>query len=183
MILRLSIFALIILTGCGYHFGQGGALTNYKTIAVPYVLGDRDGDLTAAIIKKVSQSGFFKYHNNHSELILDVKIIDHYDQNVGYRYDRDRKGKLISTVIPTETRIHALVEVNVTETATGCVLLGPTRLRASYDFDHDYYASPNGVNIFSLGQLSDYDAAHDAVFVPLNRVLAEKIVDYITESW
>ena len=55
-------------------------------------------------------------------------------------------------------------------------------IKASMDFDHDYYSSRHGVNIFSLGQLTDYDTAEDTVRKPLNDRLAEKIADYVINA-
>jgi hypothetical protein len=82
-----------------------------------------------------------------------------------------------------ETRIIATVEISVTESGSCRTLLEPVRLTASVDFDHDYYFSRNGVNVFSLGQLIDIDSAYDAVQTPLHDLLARKIVDYLNESW
>ena len=65
---------------------------------------------------------------------------------------------------------------------TGAVLGGPTTINAVADFDNSFYSSRNELNKFSLGQLNDIDAARDAVMQPLNRELAERIVDYIINS-
>jgi len=73
--------------------------------------------------------------------------------------------------------------VTVRETCSGSIVLGPAQLDASVDFDHDYYYSPDGINEFSLGQLTDYDVAYDTVQRPLNQALARKVVDYLTHSW
>lgn len=173
---------LLILTSCGYRTGQGGVVSSYKTISVPYVVGDLDGSLTSAIVRQLSRNGDLEYQSDGA-LALQIEIIDFRDVNIGFRYDRDNHGHLTKTIIPTETRITEICEVKVMEACSGKVVLGPTRIAASVDFDHDYYSSRNGVNIFSLGQLSDYDTAHDAVYVPLNQALAQKIVDYVCGYW
>lgn len=174
---------LCILTSCGYHYGQSGVLPSYQTIAIPYVQGDPDGALTASLIKEVSQSGAFEYRYEGGALLLDVAIIDTDDENVGFRYDLKKNGKLKKRLIPDETRTTMLAEVSVKETASGKVLLGPVRLSADVTFDHDFYSSRNGINVFSLGQLSDIDEARDAAQCPLHQALARKIVDYITNDW
>ncbi len=181
--LFLCFLSLFLLIGCHYQFGHGDLSTRYFTISVPYVDGDKDGELTANLIEKISTSGAFQYRHSGGELILKAKVIELRDENIGFRYDRKKQGNLKRAIVPTETRLNALVEVSVIEAATNKIMRGPTRITASIDFDHDYYYSRNAVNIFSLGQLSDIDAAYDAVMRPLNRCLAEKIVDYIINSW
>jgi len=184
----LSVFAfscllLYSLTACGYRVGNSGLTSKYSSISVPYVQGDVDGSLTAAITHQIARSGSFTYRADGGELLLIVKIVDLSDENVGFRYNRNKEGDLKKTIIPVETRLFITVEVVVTEAASGCVVLEPVRLFASMVCDHDYYSSANEVNRFSLGQLSDVDAAFEAVQRPLNEELALKIVDYISDSW
>ena len=184
MLLRLlTILGFGLLAGCGYKAGFDGLPTEYRTITMPYVEGDWNGELTNAIIGQISRSGSFEYRNDCANLILIVKVIDFSDENIGFRYDRHKDGRLRDTIIPVETRLFALVEVSVVDAASGKVVLGPSRLSANVDFDHDYYSSRNEVNVFSLGQLSDFDSANDAAHTPLNYVLSRKIVDYISDNW
>lgn len=175
----------LLLSGCGYQLGQGnsGLPSRYSTISVPYVKGDLDGSLTSAIIKEVVCSGAFAYQYCGGALILNVTEIEIDEDNIGFRYDLRKRGSLTKDIIPTEARITILVEVQVTEAISSTIILGPVLLSASVDYDHDYYNSRDGVNIFSLGQLSDLEAAYDAVQAPLNCAIAEKIVDYISQSW
>lgn len=178
------ILCIFLFTGCGYRCGQEDGLpANYPTISVPYVEGDIDGSLTAAVIKAICRSGAFEYRTCNGALTLNVIQLDVDEDNIGFRYDRRKRGQLTDDVIPTEARITSLVEVSVTEAVSGRVVLGPVRLSASVDYDHDFYSSRNGVNIFSLGQLSDLEEAYDAVQAPLHYALAQKIVDYVTQSW
>lgn len=178
------LLVLAILCSCGYHVGQGEGLPcRYNSLSIPYVVGDEDGAITYALVKEVVRSGAFEYRNNGGALILYVEKVDEYEENIGFRYDRKKRGKLTKDTIPTEGRLTMVVEVSVVEAASCCTVLGPVRLSASIDYDHDYYSSRDGVNIFSLGQLSDLDEAYDAAQAPLNRVAALKVVDYITQSW
>ena len=181
----LILCAFCFLVSCsGYQIGQGNALSGrYSTITVPYVVGDQDGYLTAAIVKEIVRSGLFEYQQAGGSLILYVKVIDLLEDNIGFRYDRRKRGTLTQDVIPTETRITIIVELKVVEAISCNSLLGPVRLSASVDYDHDYYSSRDGVNVFSLGQLSDLDAAYDAAQIPLNRAIAEKIADYLIQAW
>lgn len=181
---HVLLLALVCLcTSCaGYRWGHGDMISQFQTISVPYVEGDYDGDLTAAIIQQVSQSGLLTYRDSGADLILQVDIIDYSDENIGFRYDRKKSGKLSSRIIPDETRAWVSAEVSVL--AAGCEepVLGPVLLSAYVEFDHDYYDSRNGINVFSLGQLTDIDAARDTAQRPLNRCLAQKIVDYIAAN-
>ena len=152
-------------------------------MSIPFVEGDLDGELTAELIRQVAQSGAFEYRKEGGALLLQVDVIDTSDENIGFRYDQNKKGKIKKRLISDETRTSILVEVSVKEVGTGTILLGPARLSANVEFDHDYYSSRNGVNIFSLGQLTDYDEAHNAARRPLHYALARKIVDYLNNNW
>lgn len=173
----------LFLSACGYHFGLGDLPAKYETISVPYVEGDASGELTAQLIKELGCSGALTYSQNGGELILQVKIVEISEMNVGFRYDRNKKDKREHDIIPSETRITAQVEVSVVEAASCCTVLGPAKLQASAEFDHDYYFGSGRTNDFSLGQLTDYDSAFDAVKTPLYYRLSEKIVDYVIHSW
>lgn len=180
--LLLSLF--ITTVSCGYHIGHGGRLlSQYFTFSVPFIKGDQNGSLTAEVIKQMSLSGF-SYSCSGEDLIIQIELIEFNDENIGFRYDRNKKGRIIKSrsIIPTETRITASAQVTVID-ISGNILLGPTKISANLDFDHDYYSSRNGINIFSLGQLDDYDAAYDAVYQPLVKALARKIVDFVCDSW
>lgn len=179
VLLQLSF----VLTSCGYRIGQGSIPDRYDSISVPYICGDIDGALTSAVIREFEANSGLKYVNSCGSLILSINLLDLRDQNIGFRYDRDKRDRITDCIVPTETRITAIVEVKVIEACSGKCVLGPVVLSSSVDFDHDYYSSRNGVNIFSLGQLNDIDAARDAVRTPLNRALARKIVEYVNESW
>lgn len=178
----LSLFFLVP-TGCQYQFGYGDLSQQYATISVPYVEGDLNGDLTARVIKQLSTTGAFIYRAEGGDLTLKIKLLEIADENIGFRYNRHKDGELKKTIIPTETRAAATIELVVIESASGKILRGPTRLSASVEFDHDYYASRNEINVFSLGQLTDIDAAQEAARTPLNKELAEKVADYLLYSW
>lgn len=179
----LALLCACSLFSCGYQWGDGGLSSSYRTISVPYVEGDWNGDLTAAIVQQISQTGTLKYRVNDGDLILIVSVVDERDQDIGFRYDRKKDGKFRSRIIPDETRIFITAEMKVMEAISGTIILGPVRITADVDFDHDYYSTRGGVNIFSLGQLTDEDEAREAAHVPLNRRLAKKIVDYVNDYW
>src|SRR5688572_2942270 len=176
----VPILLCTLFVSCGYRWGNNGLAQRYSSISVPYVQGDWDGSLTAAIVRQIARSGSFEYRSQGGELILIIKIMDLSDENIGFRYNRNKEGELKKTIIPVETRLLITAEVVVMESGSGCVVLEPVRLSASMDCDHSYYSSPNEVNSFSLGQLADVDAAFEAVMRPLYEVLAQKIVDYVS---
>lgn len=185
---RYSVYLALLLlaafaAGCQYRMGQGDNCCPYSTVSIPYVDGDVDGDLTAELIKTLASSGTLRYCPSGGQLVLKVKVQEADDDNIGFRYDRKGDGRRKKTIIPTETRIKAVAEVILMEEGSGKIIRGPVLVHASVDFDHDYYTSRHEENIFSLGQLSDIDAARTAVRQPLNRVLAGKIVDMINQSW
>lgn len=172
-----------LLTACGYRFGEGALTDRYSSITVPYITGDATGELTALVIRELNTSGSLSYKKECADLILLVEVIQWHDENIGFRYYVNKKGKRKDYIVPTETRISAVVQVQVIESVSGCSVLGPVRLRADVDFDHDYYSSRNAVNIFSLGQLSDVDEAHDAAMHPINKCIAKKVVSYLINAW
>jgi hypothetical protein len=184
-IARVFIFFIsyLSLTGCHYQFGRGELSQRYQTISVPYVKGDQKGELTAEIIKRLETSGAFRYRSEGGELTLKVELVEFHEENVAFRYDRKKTGELKKSIIPTETRLQALAEVQLIERGTNQTIWGPMRVTASVEFDHTYYATRDEINVFSLGQLNDFDAARDAVMHPLNRALAERIVDEVLNSW
>lgn len=177
------LFLLPFLTSCGYHFGEGGISSQYQTISVPLASGDLEGDLTKDVVEELVKSGVYTYVRDGGAVTLNIDIVDEFDENIGFRYDRKNDGKRRHEIIPTETRAFIVAEVSLSETYSCKTLLGPARITAWIDFDHDYYTTRGEVNVFSLGQLNDYDEAYDAVYIPLNRLLAQKIVDFVQDSW
>lgn len=174
---------LLLFSGCGYHLNRGNLSENYQTIFIPYAEGDQKGELTQAVIKKISTSGALAYVTCGGDLKLEMKLVDLDDENIGFRYDRKKSGRLTHSLIPAETRLKGGVELSVIETSTGKIVRGPTLIHASVDYDHTFYTSRKKENIFSLGQLDDIDAATEAGMIPFNQKLAEKIVDYLINSW
>lgn len=176
-ILILPLF--LLLASCGYRSGTAGALSSYETISIPYVKNDEDGRMTAALVKVISVESGLQYVKGGGDLTLLVEILAFENENIGYRYDQKDSGKLRHSIIPTETRLIAVAQVMLIDCATGEAIAGPAKITATVDFDHDYERTRNGINIFSLGQLTDYDEAYDAAFHPLYNVLSQKIADFI----
>jgi hypothetical protein len=179
---------LLLLCGCGYHFGKTG--DEQTTISVPFVKGDSDGMLTNEIIRAISSTGYFEYRRNDGNLQLLATILSDTDDRIGYRYDRDpTTGKRRKNIVGTENRETINVEVKLIDTYTQEILLGPEIISASADYD---YVDSNSIRDltfinskghattiidFSLGQLDSIEGAHDDAQTPIFRKLAQKIVD------
>lgn len=176
--MKKALIALLLLCSCGYRFERDQLLP--RTLSVPFAEEDVDGDLTAAVIQQISSSGVFAYRKEGGSVLLKIKIVDLRDENIGFRYYRNKEGKLKKDLIPTETRVAVSAEVTLVEAGSCTPILGPALISAGLDFDHDFYSSDT---TFSLGQLNDFDSAYDAVTHPLNKVLAQKIVDFVNDGW
>jgi len=180
---RAQLLILILLTGCGYHIGHNRISENYHTVSIPFAEGDATGAFTKELIHVLSASGAYVYQPCNPDAILSVRLIKYYDENIGFRYDRDSEGEIEETLVPSETRRFVSAEVKMIDARRGCVVLGPSLIKVYVDFDHEFNSSRDAVNVFSLGQVTDIDGAIDAVARPLNRALAQRIVDYISNAW
>lgn len=174
--------AIATLSSCGYHHESENPRLYQRTLSIDPIQEDWNGDLTAALVEQMAASCSIKYRHCGGDLILHVQLEDVDEKNIGFRYDHHNDGKIRKSIIPTETRLTACALVSLEETGSNTTVLGPVRITASVDFDHDYYTTWHGVNIFSLGQLNDYDEAYDAAYPPLIEALAQKIVEYLVEA-
>ena len=168
-----------LLTGCGYQFGEGELSQRFDTFSVRFAKGDLSGHLTEQVIRRVASETALTYVNDGADLELLLELVEVDEENVGFRYDRNKHNRRVDYIIPSETRLRAYVQLTLMDRARGCVLAGPTLLEADYEFDHDYYTSHSAVNIFSLGQVTDYDEAYEAALKPLYENLAQKVADYL----
>lgn len=181
--MRKILLLALFFSSCGYKGGQGSLISEYETVTIPYVKNDVDGFMTRELTRSIATRSPLRVENEEADLILSVDLLKIDEENIGFRYDRHKRGKLIDNIIPVETRLFARAEITLIQASTGCIVMEPVVIVASYDFDHDYTSPNNAVNIFSLGQLTDYDEAYDAALKPLYRNLAIKIADYISDLW
>ncbi len=175
---KAVLLALLLLAGCGYTLVDGTA-TRY-TVSVPFIERDNGGELTRSLVKELSQSVNFR-PSRAGRYTLEVVFLETKDENVGFRYDQNSDGELINTVIPAETRTSLLVEITLVDNYTHCRYFGPSRLSAGVTYDHDWYTSHGAVNVFSMGQVTDYFDAKDGIYPQLSRRLAKKIVDLLDQ--
>lgn len=182
--MRSVLFCIaFLLTGCGYTTQTGDRVDVSRGINVPFVVGDIDGLLTQELVRELATRGCTIRQHAPCNLILSVELLEIRDENIGFRYDRKKRGRLTHSIVPVETRVFAKAKVSVEDLSQNCTLLGPVYIEAWYDYDNDYYYSQNGVNVFSLGELSDYETAREAAKRPLYCKLARKIADYVLVSW
>lgn len=174
----LSFFILLVLTSCGYQF-DNISHDSRKTICVPYALGDHQGDLTTQVIHLLASSGKFLPVSSGGRYQLNIYLLNSRNENVGFRYDVNQDGALTNTLVPQETRTSLLVEIDLYDRFYDCTVIGPAKVSASTVYDHEWYSSPNAINVFSLGQVNDYSDARDGALFPLNQKLAQKIVDLV----
>lgn len=168
------VFLSVIFVSCGYRQEGIPWEGDAPTISVPYVEGDPDGQMTRALIYQIAASGRYVYRTDGGCFILRSRVIDEHNENIGFRYEKNKNCKVTREIVPVETRGWIAIEVELLS-SQGKLLRGPCRIQAATEYDHDYYTIRDQVNIFSLGQLTDVDSAEDASLTPLYQRIAEKI--------
>ena len=181
----LFLFLLLLfLTACGYRFGRGEILERYSTVCVPFVEGDNQGLFTATLIRTLAAKGSVAYRSSGADLALRVSLLPPSDTNIGFMFAPKKKREEISKiVVSNEARLGIGARIMVIDRRTGCPLLGPLEVWSSVDYDFEPDLSNINENAFSLGQLEMHNIAQEAAFFPLYAMLAEKIVDYVNNSW
>lgn len=177
------LFLSVFFSSCGYRWGRGGIEETYKTISVPYVLGDDAGLLTSAIIHQLAATGALEYRNGGGELILSVCLKELDDEKIGFIYAPESNGSLSNIVVSNESRLVLFAEVCLIERCSGNPLWGPIEMASSLSFDFEPDLSQANVHTESIGQLEMHPLAKDTALPALYFQLAEKIVDYVNNSW
>jgi hypothetical protein len=182
----LSLTMCLILAACGgYRWGREGFAQHYKTICVPYAEGDEVGLFTEALIRAVTTRSMLAYTACGADLQLKVCLLSPEDINIGFIYaprehDDDRPSKVISA---NEARLTQRVQITLIDNRSGSSILGPLEIATSLTYDFESDLSHDNENNFSLGQFEMHNIAQTAAFPPLYTLLAEKIVDYVNNSW
>lgn len=182
----VSIIALVLLSSCGYHFYGS---EDRKTVSIPYVVGDVEGQLTNEIIHQLSSSGAYEYVRSGGNLTLKVAVVAETMDKIGYRYDRKEfSGKIEKNLMQTENRRNMTAEVTLVDDTTGEIIFGPHNFSSFAEFDYVdvnslrdlSFINEHGHRVpvldFSLGQLDSIEGAQDTAITPLYRQLAQKIV-------
>src|SRR3569832_862156 len=100
--LLLASLLTLSLTSCGY---RPVASDDKVTISVPYVEGDKQGQLTAEVIRQLTNSDIFEFVRKDGD--LELKLVLNGDQHdvIGFEYDRTIKnGKVERNLMATENR-------------------------------------------------------------------------------
>lgn len=172
---------IFLLEGCHYQIERYPSEWQRATLSIPYIEGDEEGALTSEVIKQITASGLFHYINTASEsdFLLKIEYLKSRIENVGFRYESNKHGKLKKFIIPSETRVHATIAYTLLENTTHKIVKGPITIEAYTTFDHEYDKVTHHVNQFSLGQLTNIEEAQKSAMLkgPLNRILASKIVE------
>ncbi len=197
--MRLPIifaFFCLYLSSCGYRWEPDYPNGVRPSIAVPFVIGDEEGNLTSEIVRALNSSGLAEVRNSAGDYRLQVTILGSGIETVGYRRDRqDIFGKSRKQLLACEGRKTMTVEATLFEGDTGKVAFGPYQVSA--DADYDYvdgdslkdlaFIGATGAEIivlpFSLGQLESNETAQEASTRPLYNRIAQKIVDVIFSEW
>ncbi len=182
--LLASLLALSF-TSCGYH---NAASDDRTTISIPYVEGDAQGQLTAELIRQITNSNMYDFVKKDGDLCLKVTIMGDKNEIVGFQYDlTTKKGKIERNLMAEENRRTLTAQVTLTDTTTEEVIVGPVNITASTDYDYIDVNSLKTVSFinehgkrektisFSLGQLDSIEGAQDAALTPIYRQLAQKI--------
>ncbi len=180
----LAGFLALSLTSCGYRT----ASEDKTTISVPYVEGDNQGQLTAEIIRQLTNSDMYDFVRKDGDLVLIVSLVGDRNDHVGFKYDRtEKKGKIEHNLMSTENRRILTAQVTLSRPDTEEVVLGPMTITATGDYDYidvntlkelafrDQQGKRKKTINFSLGQLDSVEGAQDAVLTPIYRQLAQKI--------
>ncbi|MES2199179.1 MAG: hypothetical protein V4489_03315 [Chlamydiota bacterium] len=179
----LVLLLLFLTSCCGYHYSSQEE--SAQTISVPYILGDPDALLNNELVYQLSSSGEFSCLQSGGDFILQVVIASDTHERIGFRYDRDNpSGSLEKNILGVEDCRSIIAMVSLIERSSGKVILGPSEVRASVDYDYTDPGSPRDLLFaksqpimpFSLGQLDSYEGAHDDAARPLFRQLSKKIV-------
>lgn len=178
-------FLALSLTSCGY---RTAASDDKTTISIPYVEGDNQGQLTAEIIRQLTNSDIYDFVREDGDLVLKVSLVGDRNDHVGFKYDRtEKKGKIEHNLMATENRRMLTAQVILSRGATEEVIFGPLNITATGDYDyidvntlkelafHDPQGKRKKTINFSLGQLDSIEGAQDAVLTPIYRQLAQKI--------
>ena len=183
---NLKLLSLLSLSSCGYSTYQPDDKT---TISIPYIQGDREGQLTAELTRQLTASGLYEIVSSQGDLVLHISLIGDQNDIVGFRYDRsEESGKLEKNLMATENRRLLSATVMVSELGKDAPLTGPVTITGSGEYDYidvstlrelAFLSSSGKIEKaidFSLGQLDSVEGAQDAVLTPAYSQLAKKIV-------
>lgn len=174
---------LFFLCSCGYHFNSSQHETRvHKTISVPYIEGDTDGQLTSTLIQVLNSSSALKYQPDESDLVLKVSLVGTKSEEVGYN-QAVQNGQSLKWLVPNESKQSACVTVEVIDTKANKVILGPKHLSSSVYYTYDPNFNVDNLVRFSLAQYNFQEISARIAKAPLDTRLAKTIVNYLEYAW
>jgi hypothetical protein len=191
---KWGIPLLIFLAGCGYHHYPTSA--QYK-FDVPFIKGDKDGQLTASVIKSLSKSPFLQYDPSQPQILITANIDSAEAEQIGYQYRmKDNDSEVQDRLVPNEGRRSVIVTFQIKTPQDSEPYKMVVEGNSDYDFvDPDSFKAlafnaPNGelvtVLAFSLGQLDSEEGAKLASFSPCYGQVAakfsERLSRYISQN-
>ena len=179
----ISLVIVAVLTSCHYSAGPGNSPWVGASVSVPYICGDLNGEYTRALIREVNQCTELCYSDGCATYQIEVAISECTDENIGFRYDRNKSGNLTDHLIPIESRNRIVAQFSLIDCHNGCIALGPEEVVVNVEFDHEFDSGSDRLNQFSLGQVTDLEATKLTVPTRAGKVLAKKIVSYICDAW
>lgn len=176
-----SIIIIVICflsSSCGYHF-----LTKPKTsptLAIPYIQGDLDGEVTNILIQKMTELGYFIPVSGISDFIIQAQVKSDRVDVIGFQFDpkyiEDKR------VIANENRRSIELEFSILSGRTREKLFGPYLIKESIDYDFlddcpckDSIQSQQSSLNFSLGQLDSREGAFSSCASPLFHKVTDRI--------
>ncbi len=178
----LYVAASILFSSCSYKFAPSVEHSSVQTVSIPFISGDEAGELTSRIVYAIEKLPSIRYVPDGGRYTLLVRIIDEDEEKIGYRFQPHKHVAARGKIIPSEGRAQALVEVQLIESGTKKVLIGPGYILGTCEFEHQNNSLNNDINKFSLGQLTDIDTTQDVLFIPLYRNTAEKVALWLQDN-
>lgn len=159
--------------------GSASLTDEHQTFYVPYAKGDVQGTFTQIFIQKMAAGTPLRYAHGDADLEIKVCLSSPVQRNIGFIYAP--KDSQVTTA--NEGRLTQTATVTVVDCTRGCTVLGPTDIIAWVDYDFESDMGTVNRHAFALGQLEMNPLAKDAATPALYGLLAEKIVDYVSNSW
>lgn len=172
-------------SSCGYRLMHE---TEPLAVAVPFIQGDKNGDLTRAVIEEISKCHMLTYGGDDSALIVKISFKDELDDPIGYKYrTNDINAKTLNKLSSTQSRYTLVVQVDVVHAHSLEEVIPSFVISEFIEYDYADSQSFNDLAFTnrsgrietvlnqSLGQL---DAKEDATVVAkkrLYRLIAAKI--------
>jgi len=183
---NLGLVSISFLTAsCGYHVTT---ISEPISLSVPFIMGDRNGTLTSAIIEEISKCDNIEYGGDSAPYTLSLEFISHDDDQIGYKYrTQDTSSALIKNLSPVESRQLIRVRINIISKASHQPLIDPLVIETSMDYDYVDSQSFNDLAFInaagatttvlnsSLGQLDAWEDAKSISTQQLYQIIAQKV--------